>query len=168
MPRHAKHLKQRYIEFIQSLGIANYTVAKWSSAFIPLCTGHLQVNKGRIALIGDAAGLADPLTGEGIHSAVLSAKLAAGVIKNSILNYEPDLDGYASLIKTNIVSEMKLAYIYSTILTLVPRRLFAMVQKDERVWRGCCHLLSGERNYTDIKNRLNSLGGIYKFVFGGK
>jgi geranylgeranyl reductase family protein len=35
-------------------------------------------------LVGDAAGLVDPLTGEGIHNALLSARLAAGAIGEAL------------------------------------------------------------------------------------
>jgi geranylgeranyl reductase family protein len=39
--------------------------------------GHAYVPQGRVLLTGDAAGLVDPLTGEGIHSAIVSGQAAA-------------------------------------------------------------------------------------------
>lgn len=42
--------------------------------------GHLYVPRGRVLLTGDAAGLVDPLTGEGIHSAIVSGQAAAAAI----------------------------------------------------------------------------------------
>ncbi|HZL26934.1 MAG TPA: geranylgeranyl reductase family protein [Acidobacteriaceae bacterium] len=42
--------------------------------------GHLYVPHGRVLLAGDAAGLVDPLTGEGIHSAIVSGQAAAAAI----------------------------------------------------------------------------------------
>ena len=42
--------------------------------------GHAYVPQGRILLAGDAAGLVDPLTGEGIHSAIVSGQAAAAAI----------------------------------------------------------------------------------------
>jgi flavin-dependent dehydrogenase len=42
--------------------------------------GHRYVPRGRVLLVGDAAGLVDPLTGEGIHSAVVSGQAAAAAI----------------------------------------------------------------------------------------
>ena len=42
--------------------------------------GHAYVPRGRVLLVGDAAGLVDPLTGEGIHSAVISGQAAAAAI----------------------------------------------------------------------------------------
>ena len=165
MPRHAKNLRRNYDEFLNSLNFHDHEIVKFGSAFIPVCTGKASAGKDRIILVGDAAGLGDPLTGEGIYNAVVSANLAAAAIKNALAKNTGDLAEYAHLVEKKIVPEMKIANTYSKLLTLVPRRLFDMVKGEERVWRGCCHLLRGERNYTDIKNRLNTFGGMYTFVF---
>jgi len=42
--------------------------------------GHTYIPYGRVLLTGDAAGLVDPLTGEGIHSALISGQAAAAAI----------------------------------------------------------------------------------------
>lgn len=42
--------------------------------------GHRYRPHGRVLLVGDAAGLVDPLTGEGIHSAIVSGQAAAAAI----------------------------------------------------------------------------------------
>jgi len=49
--------------------------------------GHTYVPRGRVLLVGDAAGLVDPLTGEGIHSAIVSGQAAAA----ALLSDEPDI-----------------------------------------------------------------------------
>ena len=48
--------------------------------------GHTYVPRGRVLLVGDAAGLVDPLTGEGIHSAIVSGQAAAAAILSCDLN----------------------------------------------------------------------------------
>jgi len=42
--------------------------------------GHAYTPTGRVLLVGDAAGLVDPLTGEGIHSAIVSGQAAAAAV----------------------------------------------------------------------------------------
>ncbi len=42
--------------------------------------GHIYVPRGRVLLAGDAAGLVDPLTGEGIYSAIKSGQAAAAAV----------------------------------------------------------------------------------------
>jgi flavin-dependent dehydrogenase len=46
--------------------------------------GHAYVPTGRVLLAGDAAGLVDPLTGEGIHSAIVSGQAAAAAILQTL------------------------------------------------------------------------------------
>ena len=45
--------------------------------------GHAYVPEGRVLLAGDAAGLVDPLTGEGIHSALVSGQASAAAVLES-------------------------------------------------------------------------------------
>lgn len=51
--------------------------------------GHAYLPQGRILLTGDAAGLVDPLTGEGIYSAIVSGQAAAAAIIESSGEGEP-------------------------------------------------------------------------------
>jgi geranylgeranyl reductase family protein len=53
--------------------------------------GHAYIPQGRVLLVGDAAGLVDPLTGEGIHSAIVSGQAAAAAILNCKID-EPHYD----------------------------------------------------------------------------
>ncbi len=46
--------------------------------------GHAYTPRGRILLTGDAAGFVDPLTGEGIHSALVSGQAAAAAILETL------------------------------------------------------------------------------------
>lgn len=54
--------------------------------------GHTYIPRGRVLLTGDAAGLVDPLTGEGIHSAVVSGQAAAAAILECDLSDDPNVD----------------------------------------------------------------------------
>ncbi len=55
---------------------------------LPLFSPRAERQKGRILLVGDAAGLVDPLTGEGIRHAMVSGQLAAeAVTKGPLASY---------------------------------------------------------------------------------
>ena len=90
----ARDLKRHYRQFLDSLGLGRSSVATWSAGLISMYVGKPMVTRGRVALVGDAAGLADPFTGEGIHNAALSAQLAAPVIQGALLEGESDLHAY--------------------------------------------------------------------------
>jgi geranylgeranyl reductase family protein len=72
--------------------LADYARAKTGAADLQHVVGHHIGLKGwnagvataRVALVGDAAGLVDPLLGEGIHNAVASGQAAAAAIRSSI------------------------------------------------------------------------------------
>lgn len=64
--------------------------------------GHLYMPRGRVLLTGDAAGLVDPLTGEGIHSALVSGQAAAAAIVEVLPTILP---GPARPAKANAVGE---------------------------------------------------------------
>ena len=55
---------------------------------LPIYTGRERLNTRRILLIGDAAGLMDPVLGEGIRYAVKSARIAAeAIIRGKVSSY---------------------------------------------------------------------------------
>lgn len=47
---------------------------------IPFYSGHKDISTRRVCLVGDAASLVDPITGEGVRYAMLSGRLAAEVV----------------------------------------------------------------------------------------
>lgn len=63
---------------------------------IPIYVRHEPISTSRTLLIGDAAGLADPFTGEGIRLAIKSGRLAA----QALLRERPDL--YPAMIDRHI------------------------------------------------------------------
>ncbi len=143
----ARDLKRRYQDFVNSLNLNHYTITRWSGGLIPVCTGQTVVARGRVVLLGDAAGLTDPLTGEGIYNAILSAQLAAPAIEKSLHIGEAGLNDYRQSVEEKIMPEMRTAYMFSKVFSLLPFRLFKLLKRDERVWRGCCYLLRGETDY---------------------
>jgi flavin-dependent dehydrogenase len=56
-------------------GVAD-AATDWKGHQLPLSTGRWRQPDGQVLLAGDALGLVNPLTGEGIHAAVLSGALA--------------------------------------------------------------------------------------------
>ncbi|MGQ9497250.1 MAG: geranylgeranyl reductase family protein [Desulfotomaculales bacterium] len=69
-----------------------------------------RVTSVRTLLLGDAAGLVDPFTGEGIHNACLSACLAAEAIVARRRRPAEAVEVYQKLVKDNILKELKRAY----------------------------------------------------------
>jgi len=90
---------------------------------IPLFTGHQPIATRRVCLVGDAAGLVDPVMGEGIRMALKSGALAADVIAallgadtghdadiSAHAVEEPDCRAYQALIRQGIGRDLDMLY----------------------------------------------------------
>jgi geranylgeranyl reductase family protein len=161
----ARHLNHHHKKFLNSLSIGSYTIAKSSSHLIPTCTKGRLVWQDKALLLGDAAGLADPLTGEGIYNAILSAQLAAPVIENSLAHDKVKLEDYQEAMDEKIMCELRTAHVLSKFFIRFPHLAFGMLQRSDGVWRTGCGLMSGELKYTDIKRRAGGFKGIFNRLF---
>jgi geranylgeranyl reductase family protein len=160
-----RHLKHHHQKFLNSLSIGNYTVTRSSSHLIPTCTKGGLVWQDKALLLGDAAGLADPLTGEGIYYAILSAQLAAPVIASSLAHDKVKLEDYQEAVDEKIMSELRIARVLSKFLVRFPHLAFGMFKRGDGVWRAGCGLMSGELKYADIKERTGGFKGILNLLF---
>lgn len=75
--RQSSRLHDAVTRYAARLGIESSARLKPRGFLIPISPRKDGLIKGRILLVGDAAGLADPITAEGIFSAVLSGQIAA-------------------------------------------------------------------------------------------
>jgi len=158
----ARGLNAYYQRFLDSLDIGSYTIANSCSHLIPTCTKGSLVWQNRALLLGDAAGLCDPLTGEGIYYAIRGAQLAAQAIEDCLTNSRAELENYQETVDREIVSELRIARVLSRLFVRFPHLAFGMLKRSDRAWKTECGLLSGELKYSDIKNGAGGFKGIFK------
>jgi len=156
----ARNLNRHYHEFMDSLNIGEHTVTRSESHLIPTCTRGRLVWQDRALLLGDAAGLADPLTGEGIYYAIRSAQLAAPVIKSCLAKAGGGLEEYQRLVEKNIMSELRIASTLSNYFVRFPRPAFRMLSRKEGVWRAERDVMLGATDYSAVKEKIGGFGGI--------
>ncbi len=162
----AGNLKKAYRHFLNSLISGKYTIQSWSAGVIPMVAGKPRVVGGRVALLGDAAGLADPLTGEGIGNALWSARLAAPAIKDAIQYGVSNLHTYQTSVEEKITPEIEAAHFLSRVIYSVPKKLIDLAGHDNRLWHAGCLLVRGETSYLAIKGRVGTLKGLYAILRG--
>ncbi len=167
----SKKLKRQFGKFLATQRLGDYAITKFSGHLMPIRGVKSPLQQGRVLLLGDAAGLIDPLSGEGIYYAIWSAHLAAPVIRN-FLDSSPgddiDLRDYALRVESEIMPELEAAYLASRIFKRFPFLTFKALQKDERVWRGCTRLICGETSYSAIRKSLGGWGKIAALLSRGK
>ena len=96
--------------------------------------GHSQISADNLILLGDAAALIDPFTGEGIGNAMISGMLAAEVIAENYPNSDftgQKLSTYDNLVYRRLGSELKLSQTMQN-LTAYPWLFNLVVNKARR------------------------------------
>ena len=161
----ARHLNRHHQKFLNSLSIGSYTIARSSSNLIPTCIKGRLVWQDKALLLGDAAGLTDPLTGEGIYNAIQSAQLAAPVIENSLLRGKVELPDYQQIVERKIMSELRIARTLSKFFVRFPRLAFGMLDRSDGASRAICNLMLGEIDYAAIKGKAGGFKGIFNRLF---
>jgi flavin-dependent dehydrogenase len=84
-----KNLKTMFTEFLDFWKLDKKIKPKY--ALIPIRNYNKPIARDNILLVGDAAGLADPFTGEGIYYAFVSSMIACENINNYFKNKNYDL-----------------------------------------------------------------------------
>jgi flavin-dependent dehydrogenase len=106
------------------------------------------VLRERILFIGDAGGLVDPLTGEGIYSAVRSGIIAANTVKKA---FEREDFGVLKSYKIAVDRELGSEYFWAKVVGNLFFRLkslnFYVIEREKSVSQIAVLLLSGKISY---------------------
>lgn len=103
------------------------------------------------ALLGDAAALADPISGEGIYYALKSAQLLSGILAK-----ERKVKAYTEEIQKELIPELRTASQYSHWF-FNPRFTHKMIQlsySHQGINKVLVNLIEGSQGYTTLKQRL--------------
>jgi geranylgeranyl reductase family protein len=157
----AKNLNYHHQKFLDSLSIGSYTIARSGSHLVPTCTRGSLVLQDKALLLGDAGGLVDPLTGEGICNAIQSAQLAAPVIEGFLVRRKDGLWDYQQAVEEKIMPELRVARVLSKFVFRFPHLAFRALNQSGGVWRAGCELMFGETDYAAIKERVGGFRGIF-------
>jgi geranylgeranyl reductase family protein len=142
------------------IGIASTrSLSSWP---IPVRTRKGMFHAGRVLVAGDAGGLSDPLTGEGICYAIRSGTLAAAACLDYLKGNEKALERYSGEINDVLMPELLEARRISALFQVVPGRIHRWVRDEDRVWRAFGKVLRGERNYRDVRRGF----GKFRFLWG--
>lgn len=110
---------------------------------IPLRRAGAPAVRGRAALIGDAAGLADAVSGDGLFESFLSARLAAAATADLLATETSDLHAYGRALGDAMRSHTPVSWFAKAIMERLPRLSFAMV-RPAPAGRAMVRRVSGE------------------------
>ncbi len=146
---------KKYYEF---LGITKILSEEKHGYIIPFHSKLKKFSYGRILLTGDVAGLADPVTAEGISYAITSGTYAANAIINGKENVETVCELFGFEIK-KILTELKYArYLAFFIYKLPLLRSFVFKMYGEKLSNLMTDVITGKVKYSKLlKNPFNYL-----------
>ena len=102
------------------------------------------------ALIGDAAGLIDPLSGEGILAAISSGAAVAPVAHGYLRGERDSLRDYQSKVERELLPEIAISKGLMEVFYLYPPPFIWALQRSSRVWNHCAKLIRGDETYSDV------------------
>lgn len=117
---------------------------------IPLRARVDGFSKGRVLLTGDAAGLADPLTAEGISAAIISGKLAASTAF-SASSVEQAEKMYHQMLQQELLTDLHFSEKLSNWLYTKPKlvRSYLKLRKQAPIQRAM-QIFSGELRFAEL------------------
>jgi geranylgeranyl reductase family protein len=123
---------------------------------LPARTPGAPLARGRALLVGDAAGLVDPLWGDGLYAAFLSSRLASSAALDLLAGRSTGLQHYAHAIVRELGLMTAFAWNAKLALDRAPRlALRALLSK--RGWRIVENMLCGQTREPDAEP---GIGGI--------
>src|SRR5436309_1966664 len=170
----ASSLRQRLELYLSQRGIRWKDASFYSHLLPSLDTSSWKKNRvageGWMA-VGDAAGLVDPITGEGLYYAIRSADLAARSLLAELSSVGEKIAHYHRLIRRDFAADLefgsrlaKRIFLGRFLLGSVPARMVQFTRRSPRFAAIMQDLFAGKQPYLGLKKRLlrNLNGSLYE------
>jgi len=169
----ASSLRKRLERYLTQRGIA-WKGAAFYSHLLP-SLGAASWKKNRVAgegwmAVGDAAGLVDPVTGEGLYYAIRSADLAARALLSEASEPAGEAGQYRQSLRRDFAADLefgsrlaKRVFLGRFLFGSVPARMVQFTRRSPRFSAIIQDLFAGKQPYLGLKRRLlqNLNGSLY-------
>jgi flavin-dependent dehydrogenase len=154
------NLNERLGHYLRFLGIERPKGVRTSGFVIPVSPRKGPFVKGRTLLTGDAAGLADPVTCEGITHSLLSGQLAGRALLAGDLDEARTREAYESLLTKHILQGLEWARMIAGIFHDLPGlRNSLFRQFGHKLVEELADVFMGKKTYQEIVLSLGSYLG---------
>jgi geranylgeranyl reductase family protein len=145
-------LKGYFARLLSYLGVDERRFAL-TAHLIPHRVTNKPIMRGRVLLVGDAAGLTDFWTGEGICFALESAHIAAQQILRFFREDAGTLCDYQTRVDLEITPELTASYQFSKLFNYLGPLAFKSLRHYDYPWEVFCRIMRGDRSFLEIKKR---------------
>jgi len=147
-------LPAKLADYLRGIGISRIQKIERHGYLIPLAPRRGPLARGRVLLAGDAAGLVDPVTAEGISHALLSGQLAAAALTEGRLDPPTVAANYQSLLARHILGELRAARFLARFLYHHPKiRHGAFRLRGQQLCDFAAKVVMGEASYREALAR---------------
>jgi geranylgeranyl reductase family protein len=144
-------LRSSMARYLHLLGCDSVTQVERHGFVIPVRPRRGPFVDKRVMLVGDAAGFADPVTGEGISFAIRSGLMAAQSLVETHLDEESVRQAYPRALAETILPELRTGRWLARLLYHFPRvRSWAFAQQGQRLCEAVTDVMAGKRTYRDL------------------
>lgn len=163
-PKRGRQIRRHAERYLRNLGLDDARIEQVQGHPIRYRRSAAEpVAQGNALLVGDAAGLADEFTAEGIAYAVHSAQLAA----DAVLSDEAPARAYTAAVNREIQPELNAARtisrLYYWCVTTWPWLALGVSKYVNYLWRAFFRVMRGESTYASELSRLPG-GGLAQRV----
>lgn len=160
----AQSLRARLEAYMQEKGISSKDASFYGHVLPSLESSSFRRNRvsgdGWLA-VGDAGGLVDPITGEGLYYAMRSGDLASQILISDEHSIEAKANAYRSLIYRDFMADLefgamlaKKVFLGRFLFSTVPSRMVQFIRRSPRFRDLMQDLFAGTQPYTGLKGRL--------------
>ena len=144
--REGPNLRRHLSRLCEQHGIDEAAVESLRGHRLPLRRPGARLVSGRVLLVGDAAGLVDPLSGDGMYEAFVSGRLASDAILGLLGGAAGSLDPYGDALRGELDQHLAASWGAKLALDRFPRAIFLLTRLP-LVWPAVERLLAGELSH---------------------
>lgn len=159
-------LRPKLVELSRRYGFPESSIENLRGHHLPVRVPGSPIARGGVAVVGDAAGLVDPLSGEGIHMAFASGRLAAEEALRVLSGEAADMSGYEAAVDRELQTELTVSRRLQEIFTFAPTPYLAIMRRSDKFWRFFCYLIRGDLTYLDFMRMIGPLRLAIDFFAG--
>ncbi len=150
-------LRQRLSALCRHLELDESKLFEVRGYHLPMRAAGGAIVRGPALLAGDAAGLVDPLSGEGIGAAFVSGRLAAESIRRYLAGETADLSDYETAVERELMADIEVSHKLQATFHLIPWACVTVMRHSDLFWRTLCRMVRGETTYSEFQRKLGPL-----------
>jgi len=145
--RQGKAYLARFLDSAKMLKPGAAATLAFKGHQLPTMTSSTKLSQGSILLVGDAAGMIEPFTGDGISYGLHGAEIAAEAICRNLDRQRPDLAEYDQQVRHEIGREIHWSRQLLRFYVTFPRLVHQVFVHSDSVWSAFCKILRGEESF---------------------